>query len=162
MTSNWPPEDIPPPSPPARSTRSVRATSRLAWPLLLAIVLLGGWFSTLNLLAWDDGTGQHPDERFMTDVASRLRMPTSLSEYLDSRRNPLNPRNVDKTFYVYGLLPQTLTHITAVVLTPNSALPPVVAAPSPQNYARSRAISNPDLRVPKIQLLQQLLNPTGK
>jgi YYY domain-containing protein len=124
--------------------------------------LLGGWLNTLSLFEWDGGTGQHPDERFMTDVASRLRVPSSLSEYLDSQRNPLNPRNVDKTFYVYGLLPQTLTHVTAVVLTPNSALPPVVAAPSPRNYGATRSIANPDLRVPKIQPLQLLLNPTGK
>src|SRR5215211_6372678 len=160
MTSNRAPDDTPAPS--ARSTRSARSTSRLTWPLLLAILLLGGWLNTLSLFEWDGGTGQHPDERFMTDVASRLRMPSSLSEYLDSQRNPLNPRNVDKTFYVYGLLPQTLTHITAVVLTPNSALPPVVAAPSPRNYGRSQPIANPDLRVPKIQPLQLLLNPAGK
>jgi len=160
MTSNWASDDTP--APPAGSSRSARWTSRLTWPLLLAILLLGGWLNTLSLFEWDGGTGQHPDERFMTDVASRLRVPSSLSEYLDSQRNPLNPRNADKTFYVYGLLPQTLTHITAVVLTPNSALPPVVAAPSPRNYGKTRPIANPDLRVPKIQPLQLLLNPTGK
>src|SRR3569832_2026888 len=106
MTSNWHSDATP--TPPARSPRSDRSTSRLTWALLIVIVLLGAWFNTLSLFSWDGGTGQHPDERFMTDVASRLRVPLSLGEYLDSQRNPLNPRNVDKTFYVYGLLPQTL------------------------------------------------------
>jgi YYY domain-containing protein len=160
MTSNRPSDDTPAPS--ARSPRSAHPTSRSTWPLLVAIVLLGGWFGTLNLFGWDGGTGQHPDERFMTDVASRLHVPASLGEYLDSQRNPLNPRNVDKTFYVYGLLPQTLTHIVAVGLTPNAALPPLVPAPAPQGYGKGPAIPNPDLQVPKIEPLQRLLNPSGK
>ncbi|KPV53858.1 hypothetical protein SE17_07210, partial [Kouleothrix aurantiaca] len=74
-------------------------------------------------MGWDGSTGQHPDERFMSLVADHLKSPASLGEYIDSRRNPLNPRNAGYPFYVYGLLPQTLTHYTAVMLTPNSALP---------------------------------------
>ena len=83
------------------------------WLILAAIVALGAAFCTLNLYGWDSDTGQHPDERFMASVAEQLKMPVSLSEYLDSSRNPLNPRNSGNTFYVYGLLPQTLTHLTA-------------------------------------------------
>ena len=83
-------------------------------------MLLGAAFCTLNLYGWDGDTGQHPDERFMTSVADRAedagQPEPSIS---NSSRNPLNPRNSGNTFYVYGLLPQTLTHLTAVVLTPH-------------------------------------------
>ena len=75
----------------------------------------------------------------MTLVADRLKMPASLSEYLDSSRNPLNPRNSGNTFYVYGLLPQTLTHLTAVVLTPQKALPPTVRAATPKHWDQCAA-----------------------
>src|SRR3954466_10061019 len=106
----------------------------LTWLILAAIVALGAAFCTLNLYGWDNATGQHPDERFMATVADRLKMPASLAEYLDSARNPLNPRNSGNTFYVYGLLPQTLTHFTAVVLTPQKALRPTVRAATPANW----------------------------
>src|SRR5687768_3258991 len=132
MTSNWASEDIP--TPPARPARRIRPAPWFQWMILAAIVFVGASFSGLNLFGWDEDTHLHPDERFMTTVADRLKMPTSLAEYLDSARNPLNPRNSGNTFYVYGLLPQTLTHITAVVLTPNEALPPTVRAASPTNY----------------------------
>src|SRR3712207_2058822 len=116
MTSNRASEDTP--APPRRSAPQ-RQASWLTWLLLAAIVALGASFCNLNLYGWDSDTGQHPDERFMTSVADRLKLPASMSEYLDSSRNPLNPRNSGNTFYVYGLLPQTLTHLTAVALTPS-------------------------------------------
>ncbi|MEO7913110.1 MAG: hypothetical protein ABIV47_25975, partial [Roseiflexaceae bacterium] len=153
MTSNPASEDIP--APPKR------AASWLTWLILAAIVALGAAFCTLNLYGWDSDTGQHPDERFMATVADRLKLPASLSEYLDSSRNPLNPRNSGNSFYVYGLLPQTLTHFTAVLLTPLDALPPTVRAATPGNWVAAPRVPNPDINGPHSALLQVLLNPTG-
>src|SRR5262249_4522469 len=131
MTSNWASEDTP--AAPTRSTLRRRQASWLTWLLLAAIVALGASFCTLNLYGCDSDTGQHSDEPFMPQVTVRLKMPASLPEYLDSSRNPLNPRNSGNTFYVYGLLPQTLTHLTAVMLTPVDALRPTVRAATPTN-----------------------------
>lgn len=159
MTINTPPDEAPVPNPPARifATQAWRT-----WVLLAAILLLSAYFNTINLFGWDGGTGQHPDERFMSLVADHLKAPSSLGEYLDSQRNPLNPRNGGYSFYVYGLLPQTLTHYTAVVFTPNSALPPTVMPASPTNYGQAVPVPNPDLKVPKLTLLQPIFNPSGK
>ncbi|MDQ2997868.1 MAG: hypothetical protein M3R61_12530, partial [Chloroflexota bacterium] len=143
------------PAPPKRSA------PWLIWLLLAAIVALGAAFCTLNLYGWDSDTGQHPDERFMATVADRLKLPASLAEYLDSSRNPLNPRNSGNTFYVYGLLPQTLTHLTAVLLTPPAALPPMVRAATPSNWEAAPKVPNPDRNGPHSVLLQVLLNPAG-
>src|SRR3954465_4679627 len=129
--------------------------------ILAAIVALGAAFCTLNLYGWDRDTGQHPDGRCMAAVADRLKMPASLGEYLDSARNPLNPRNSGNTFYVYGLLPQTLTHLTAVLLTPRDALPPTVRAATSANWEAAPKVPNPDRNGPHSALLQVLLNPAG-
>ena len=153
MAGNRAPEH--PPAPPKRPA------PWHTWLILAAIVALGAAFCTLNLYGWDNDTRQHPDERFMTLVADRLKMPASLAEYLDSARNPLNPRNSGNSFYVYGLLPQTLTHLTAVVLTPQNALPPTVRAATPSNWDRAPQVPNPDRHGPRSALLQVLLNPDG-
>jgi YYY domain-containing protein len=75
---------------------------------LVAILLVG---STLRLvgLDWDDGHHLHPDERYLTMVEVALDWPSSLGEYLDSARNPLNPYNRGYDTYVYGLFPVALT-----------------------------------------------------
>src|SRR4051812_21222643 len=159
MTSNLASEDTP--APPKRSAPRRLPASWLTWLLLAAIVALGAAFCTLNLYGWDSDTGQHPDERFMASVADRLTMPASLSEYLDSSRNPLNPRNSGNTFYVYGLLPQTLTPLTAVLLTPQNALRPTVHAARPTDWDTAPVVPNSDLHGPRSALLQVLLNPAG-
>ncbi len=124
---------------------------------LVMILLVGGYFRTLSLTNWDAGTGQHPDERFFTDVASLVRVPASVSEYFDSARSPGNPRNVGKTFFVYGSLPIALTRLMAVTLTPNDALPETVTAIGQP----SRQIANPELQIPKLTWLHPILNPEG-
>ena len=146
-------------TPPKSRLGSPQRKQRLAWVALIGVLLLGGYFRTLGLFSWDDPSYRlHPDERFMTDVASLGRLPTSLDQYFDSSLNPLNPRNNGKDFYVYGLLPQTLTRIAAVMLTPDSKLPAIV----PENHSDNAAqIPNPELNVPKLLPLQALLNPTG-
>lgn len=82
------------------------------------------YFRTLNLFDWDSGTGQHPDERFFTYVASTVRLPSDLGEFYGSSRSPLNPRSYEQfPLYVYGPLPIILTRAVAVMLTPPEALP---------------------------------------
>lgn len=111
------------------------------WPLLLAIVLLGGAFRSINLTLWDSGTYLHPDERFLIYTANQLRTPPSFADYLKSgcsvagripaAKNPtdppdsqeptvasgcntLNPRNYNwSRMFVYGTLPTTLNRLVS-------------------------------------------------
>lgn len=151
----------------AATTSSARSWWRTDWAprlALIVILLIGAYFRTLGLLSWDAGTGQHPDERFFTDVSSLVRVPAGPTEYFDSSISPGNPRNVGKTFYVYGSFPIALTRLVAVTLTPNAALPatvPDLSSPvDPQTGARPQ-IPNPEVRVPKLLPLQLLFNPDG-
>ena len=132
-----------------------RGTKLYLWWLFF-IVVLGLLFRSVALFSWDDPSGRlHPDERFFTDVASLIRIPTSADEYLDSSQNTLNPRNAGKSLYVYGLLPQTITRLTAVVLTPNDVLHATV----PLTVSSQLQVPNPELRVPKLTPLIPILNP---
>ncbi len=81
---------------------------RLAVMLALAAILLLGAALRFTGLDWDDGQHLHPDERFLTMVENALTWPASLSEYLDTSVNPLNPYNRGQGSYVYGLLPLVL------------------------------------------------------
>jgi YYY domain-containing protein len=156
MIRNDVPHDIPSTPAPPRSIWSRRWATVLA---LIAILLLGAHFRTLNLHGWDEPSSRlHPDERFFVDVANSIRLPASFDEYIDSSRNPLNPRNRNKTFYVYGLLPQSLTRLTAVMLTPNQALPTTV----PYTYSSQLQVHNNELDVPKLTFLHPILNPDGR
>jgi len=83
--------------------------------LLLAALLIGFWlrFSGLN---WDGDEHLHPDERFLTMVASSLQTPQDLLGYLDTDTSTLNPRNTGHGFYVYGTWPVTITFFVAQAL----------------------------------------------
>lgn len=65
-------------------------------------------------LNWDENNHLHPDERFLTMVGNAMRVPNSLSSYLDTATSPMNPANVGYSFYVYGTLPVVLNKIIAV------------------------------------------------
>jgi len=161
-----------------RSALGSRWAPRL---LLLLILLLGAYFRSLSLTDWDDGTGQHPDERFFTDVASNVRLPASLAELYDSARSPLNPRSYQQyPLYVYGPFPIYLTRAVAVALTPNDGpngpvLPeqvPAIAGPpragiDPNAPGDNRTdfgplVANPERAVPKLAPLIALFNPDGR
>ena len=72
---------------------------------LIAIFLLAAALR-LNNLDWDRGQHVHPDERYMTYLATLLQRPSSLSAYFDSAASPLNPMNTTwGASYVYGTLP---------------------------------------------------------
>uniref|UniRef100_UPI002ACD3816 glycosyltransferase family 39 protein n=1 Tax=Chloroflexus sp. TaxID=1904827 RepID=UPI002ACD3816 len=142
---------------------------------LAAILLLALYFRTLNLFDWDSGTGQHPDERFFTYVASTVRLPDNLGEFYDSSRSPLNPRSYEQfPLYVYGPLPIMLTRVVAVMLTPPEALPAQVlsiegpprvgADPTAPNERRTDygpPVPNPEYYWPRLLPLMPWLNPDG-
>ena len=128
--------------------------------ILAIILLLGGALRFTGLYTWDaPSTGQHPDERFMMDVASQIELPASFGEYIDSYANPLNPRNNGKDFYVYGLFPQVLTRYTAVMLSPADLSRD---DPNDPGDLRIPVFSPAERAVPRIPALIALLNPEGK
>ncbi|MDE3089783.1 MAG: glycosyltransferase family 39 protein, partial [Chloroflexota bacterium] len=72
--------------------------SRWTWLALVFILLVAAGFRFAGL-DWDRGYLFHPDERKILLVASDLRLPNRLSEFL-SPNSPLNPR-----FFAYGSFP---------------------------------------------------------
>ncbi len=167
--------EIEQPTAPARRGGPVSLAAVWAPRIILAcIVLLGAYFRTLSLSDWDAGTGQHPDERFFSDVASTMRLPASAAELYDAARSPMNPRNYDRfPLYVYGPFPQLLTRAVAVALTPPAALPaevraldgPPRAGIDPARPAELRtdygaAVPNPERAFPRLTL-QWIFNPEG-
>ena len=60
--------DQPEPRPPAVVVSRAKASALV---ILLGILVLGGWLRFTGL-GWDGGTHLHPDERFLTIVASSL------------------------------------------------------------------------------------------
>src|SRR5690349_8867005 len=90
--------------------RSIPAWRSAGHPLALALILLVAAAFRFNALeTWDGNSHQHPDERFMTIVASSVKMPASLGEYFNTARSSLNPYANGQSNYAYGQLPLTLT-----------------------------------------------------
>lgn len=79
--------------------RARAATIGIVSVLLIGAILR---FSGLN---WDDSKYLHPDERFVTMVATGISWPGSVSEYFDSEVSPLNPYNNDFGTFIYGTFP---------------------------------------------------------
>src|SRR5689334_1909206 len=159
MIGNLAPEETPKP-PAAPAPPRARPAGWGARAILLIALLLGIYFRAIALFSWDEPSFRlHPDERFMIMVASDIHLPSSLDEYLDSSANPLNPRNRGKPLYVYGMLPQLLTRVTAVMLTPNAELAQTVPYPRAQDPNNAPQVANPELNFPKLTLVQPLLNP---
>jgi hypothetical protein len=90
-----------------------RMTTCCALASLLVIAL---YFRSMVGLFWDEGEHLHPDERFLTMVTERIKLPSSFGEYFDSQTSPLSPYNNDFGFFVYGTLPIFLTKYVASVL----------------------------------------------
>ncbi|MGB1251036.1 MAG: DUF2298 domain-containing protein, partial [Candidatus Promineifilaceae bacterium] len=93
------------------------------WMALMMILMMAGMFRYTGL-SWDEFTHLHPDERFLTMVATRLEGVSSPIEYLRTSSSTLNPYNVrngdgSMTFpsYVYGNFPMTVTRYSAEFLS---------------------------------------------
>ncbi|MBI5670424.1 MAG: hypothetical protein HZC41_20720 [Chloroflexi bacterium] len=106
--------------------------------LLVLILLVGGYFRFVGQ-NWDDFVRFHPDERFLSDVASSLNRGFRVSNdfpqemldrciqrypdtggrggYFDAECSLLNPNNVGHGLYVYGTLPTFLVRWTADIVS---------------------------------------------
>ncbi len=83
---------------------AVRKEGKVFWSAMVLVLLFAGWVRTLKL-NWDEGTHLHPDERYLTMVASALDFPSSWQAYWETATSPLNPDNRGYRGYVYGTLP---------------------------------------------------------
>src|SRR5258707_1604223 len=83
------------------------------WAVLAVILLIAAAFRLYALETWDNDSHQHPDERFMTIVASGVSTPASLGDYFNPQRSSLNPYANGQDRYAYGQLPLTVTRIVA-------------------------------------------------
>ncbi|HEX2986610.1 MAG TPA: DUF2298 domain-containing protein [Chloroflexota bacterium] len=84
--------------------------------LCLTAILAVAAFFRLTGVNWDSFTHLHPDERFITMVENSLDWPTSLGQYFDTARSPLNPYNRGYNSFVYGTFPLFLVKWLGIVL----------------------------------------------
>lgn len=75
------------------------------WVLLLVGIFSLGAYFRFTGIDWDENQHVHPDERFLTMVASSVQPVKSLSDFFNTDTSTLNPHNVGYGFYVYGTLP---------------------------------------------------------
>lgn len=83
--------------------------------LLLVFILVVSFAIRVYGINWDASQHLHPDERFLTMVATAVHLPTSFTEYMDPLRSPLNPyNNGGFGFFVYGTFGLTVAKLSAV------------------------------------------------
>lgn len=54
---------------------------------------------------WDQNQNLHPDERFITMVATAIHPPSSIGEYFNTAINPMSPYNRNFGTFIYGSFP---------------------------------------------------------
>src|SRR5712691_3585790 len=96
-----------------RSLGSGRSDRLQQWAVLAVILLVAAAFRLYGLETWDSDSHQHPDERFLTIVASAVSTPPSIGDYFNTQRSTLNPYANGQDRYAYGQLPLTVTRIVA-------------------------------------------------
>lgn len=74
-------------------------------PLLLVLILLVGFAFRSYNIDWDQGKHLHPDERFLSDVLTRISPVQPGVSYFDTSQSELNPGNKGIDFFVYGTAP---------------------------------------------------------
>ncbi len=105
------------------------------WVMVL-IVVVSAFFRYYSI-NWDSHTHLHPDERFLTMVTMEMQnrcimyepspldsssgvarivwveVPSCIREYFNVSLSHMNPYNIGREFYVYGILPLTLVKLVA-------------------------------------------------
>lgn len=83
--------------------------------IFLFIILLAFAFRLYGF-NWDSDQHLHPDERFLTMVASDIDLPGKISDYFDPQTSTLSPYNHHYSFFVYGTLPLNLVKIVGQLI----------------------------------------------
>ena len=88
---------------------SFRAHPTTSRRIALGMLLLVAFVLRVWNLDWDEGTHQHPDERYWSIVTNDISAAGPL-EYFDSATSPLNPYNsgtpeAPRDTWVYGTFP---------------------------------------------------------
>lgn len=84
---------------------------------IIYLIFVLAFFLRIYGIKWDQGYHLHPDERFLTMVETTIKLPTSLSQYLDTKTSPLNPYNYPEfQFFVYGTFPLFLVKYISVAV----------------------------------------------
>ncbi len=103
-----------------RVNHNGRPSRRLSWAdlfigvALIALMGIGAYYRFVGQ-NWDDFTHLHPDERFLTGVATHLGDP-GIWGYFDTEHSPLNPHHQyegECDLFVYGTLPLFVTRAAA-------------------------------------------------
>lgn len=94
-----------------KQTETVTGTAKF----FAIIVMVFAAFFRFTGINWDQSAHLHPDERFLTMVATNISWPRTVAEYFDTSASPLNPHNRDFSFYVYGTYPVHLTKLIATL-----------------------------------------------
>ncbi|HFE66757.1 MAG TPA: hypothetical protein ENJ93_05795, partial [Chloroflexi bacterium] len=102
----------PPPSEAETAVSPKFPWESLAVVILILILAVGAYFRFTGL-NWDENFHLHPDERFLTIVASQLKSVPDPLTYLKTSESTLNPYNTGQGFYVYGNFPMTVTRYVA-------------------------------------------------
>src|SRR5680860_1627829 len=84
----------------------VPAILRYAVPISLTLILLLAGLLRFTGRNWDDSQNLHPDERFLTMVATTITWPDGIGGYFDSETSTLNPYNYENfPTFIYGTFP---------------------------------------------------------
>ncbi len=84
--------------------------------MALVLLLLVAFVLRVWNLNWDEGTHQHPDERYWSIITSEISAP-GIGGYFDSDGSTLNPYNLEnRDTWVYGTLPLFATKAAASFL----------------------------------------------
>jgi hypothetical protein len=81
----------------------------------LAAILIVAAILRFTGQGWDQSHYLHPDERFITMVATGIQWPSSVGEYFNSQTSPLNPYNQNQSSFIYGTFPLFLDKFAADV-----------------------------------------------
>jgi YYY domain-containing protein len=74
------------------------------WVGIALLLLAAAPFRFIGI-DWDSSQHLHPDERFITMVATGIDLPSGVAEYFDTAKSRLNPYNRNFGSYIYGTLP---------------------------------------------------------
>ncbi|MGB4594808.1 MAG: DUF2298 domain-containing protein [Anaerolineaceae bacterium] len=78
---------------------------RIVTLIALVVIMVGGVALRTYNIDWDQGKHLHPDERFLSDVLSRISPVQPGVSYFDTAQSDLNPGNKGIDFFVYGTAP---------------------------------------------------------